>query len=118
VPSGNQSKRKTVNGICANLVHSYDGLGGLLGLTVNKCLDEGVHSFMTVHDNISSTASDMDTINKCVREATVDIFSENVLQTLHNQFSVLLPGHIDLPQAPAVGTLDVSRVLESKYYFS
>lgn len=118
IPNGKQSRRKTINGICANLVHSLDGLGGILGLTVNKALDRDVKSFMTVHDNISTTACDLDTINECVREATVDIFKENVMEDLTNQFSALLPSGVVLPETPEVGTLDVSKVLESKYYFS
>lgn len=118
IPNGTQARRKTINGICANLVHSLDGLGGMLGLTVNKALDRDVKSFMTVHDNISTTACDLDIINECVREATVDIFKENVMEDLTNQFSTLLPSGAVLPETPKVGTLDVSKVLESKYYFS
>ena len=118
IPNGTQSRRKTVNGICANLVHSYDGLGGMLGLTVNKAVDSGVRSIGSVHDNVKTNACDLDTINTCVREATVEIFQENVMENLTNQFSMLLPSGVSLPETPEIGTLDVSMVLESKYYFS
>ena len=87
-------------------------------MTVNKAVDSGVRSIGSVHDNVKTNACDLDTINTCVREATVEIFQENVMENLTNQFSMLLPSGVSLPETPEIGTLDVSMVLESKYYFS
>jgi DNA-directed RNA polymerase len=118
VENGTTSKRKTVNGICANLVHSFDGIGGIFGLTLLKCLDKGVNNVFGVHDAASVLATDCDLFNKAVREATVEIFSEDWLGKIEEMFLTLLPSGVHLPPAPQRGDLDITKVLESPYYWN
>ena len=118
IPNGTTNRRKTVNAICPNVIHAIDGLGGLLGLTLNKMESMGVHDARGVHDSIGVHARNVETLQACVREATVEIFSENQLEILGNQFAAMLPSGVSLPSLPEMGTLDIADVLRSKYYFN
>ena len=118
IPNGETNRRKTVNAICPNFIHSLDGIGGLLGHTLNLASASGTKSVMTIHDSINVLASDVDTMHHSVRQATVDLFQLNQLEILARQLEMLLPIGVSLPSVPDMGTLEVSDVLKSKYYFN
>lgn len=118
MPNGQVNRRKTVNALPANLVHSLDGIGGILGATINRASEYGVNSIMTVHDNISVLAEDWDIVGRSVRECTVDIFQENLLMDIANQFDTLLPVGVELPEPPALGDLNIEDVMSSLYYWN
>jgi len=118
IPNGDPNRRKTLNGICPNYVHSLDGFGGLLGGTVNRASAAGIRSIMEVHDSLKVTASEVDTMHYCVRSATVDIFSVNLLENFAEQLTLLLPSGISLPSIPELGSLDINDVRRSEYYFN
>jgi len=107
-----------VNGICANLVHSLDGVGGILGLTVLKCLERGVNNIFGVHDSASVLATDCDLFNEAVREATVEIFADDMLGKIEQMFLTMLPSDVHLPSAPQRGDLDITKVIDSPYYWN
>ena len=73
---------------------------------------------MTVHDNISVLAEDWDIVGRSVRECTVDIFQENLLMDIANQFDTLLPVGVELPEPPALGDLNIEDVMSSLYYWN
>jgi DNA-directed RNA polymerase len=110
--------RKTHNGIAANVVHSLDGIGGLLGLTVNSGQNFGIRNWMTVHDSYGTTAGESQGLYNCLRQATVAMFSENLLESFRNQLQSMLPSTSSLPEVPPLGDMDITQVLQSKYYFS
>lgn len=118
VPNGEINRRKTVNALPPNWIHSLDGIGGLLGAAVNRASSMGVRSVMTCHDSIGVLAPDVENMHRSVREATVEIFSQDQLKILANQFAALLPPDVSLPSLPTVGDLDINDVLDSKYYFN
>ena len=118
LPNGATNKRKTINAICPNWIHSLDGLGGLLGHTVNRAVSYGTQSIMPTHDCISVLATQADVMHQSVREATVEIFSENQLSILANQLEAQLPSGVSLPSLPNMGKLLIDDVLTSKYYFN
>mgnify|MGYP003134757901 FL=1 len=118
VANGEANRRKTINSICPNYVHSLDGIGGLLGLTVNTARSHGVRSIKTVHDSVEAHAPNMAVLHASVRAATLDIFSENQLEALAGQLEMLLPPGVSLPSLPNFGTLRIEDVLRSKYYFN
>lgn len=118
IPNGAVNKRKTVNAICPNWIHSLDGLGGLLGHTVNLAHRSGVDSIMPTHDCISVLATQADVMHRSVREATVELFSKNQLEILAAQLESQLPPGVSLPSLPNTGKLHISDVLTSKYYFN
>lgn len=118
IPNGETNRRKTINSICPNWVHSLDGVGGLLGVTVNAAHDLGVRSIKTVHDSLSVHATRMAAMHACVRAATVGIFGDNQLERLAEQLDLLLPPGVSLPSVPNLGTLNITDVMDSKYYFN
>lgn len=118
IPNGEANMRKSVNAIVANFIHSLDGIGGILGKTLNKGHDLGIMSVYAIHDEIDVHASNVNKLGRCVRESTAEIFSENILEEFSAMISVLLPAGVDVPSLPVIGTLDVNDVINSKYYWN
>lgn len=118
IPDGKTNSRKTVNAICPNWIHSLDGIGGLLGQSINTAALHGVGSIMTIHDSISVLASHAGVMRGCVRYATVSLFKVDQLATLAEQFETQLPAGVALPSLPHRGELAIERVLDSRYYFN
>jgi DNA-directed RNA polymerase len=116
--NGVQSKRKALNGGPANYIHSLDGFGGLLGHTVNMCAANGIHHLGSVHDQILTLSGDYMKVSSCVREATVDIFSRDLLREFREGVLTFLPGSVNIPDVPEYGSLDITKVRNSDYYFN
>jgi DNA-directed RNA polymerase len=116
--NGKQSKRKALNGGAPNFVHSLDGFGGLLGHTMNLASFNGVQDAGSIHDTILCLAADAETMSMCVRKATVDIFQRDLLSEMRQQVLTFLPNLVELPSVPEYGSLDVTEVLSSEYYFN
>lgn len=126
-------KHRQVNGICPNFIHSLDAAALMFYLI--KCKDEGIDSFMTVHDCYGTLAPDTTTSARLLREAFVEIyrtsildnFTEDVLMVLQEELRVtedkkkkdrLTKILNELPQKPEIGELDIEDVLSSKYFFN
>lgn len=118
VANGKLDQRKTKNAIAPNFVHGLDGLGGLLGITVNTAIANGVTSIRPTHDEIAVLAADAGMMSSCVRQATVNMFEGEILENFSSEISTLLPSSVSLPPVPPKGTLDIRDVLKSDYYFS
>ena len=116
--NGKQSKRKALNGGAPNFVHSLDGFGGLLGRTMNLASFNGIQDAGSIHDTILCLAADAETMSMCVRKATVDIFQRDLLSEMRQQVLTFLPNLVELPSVPEYGSLDVTEVLSSEYYFN
>ena len=117
--NGKIDNRKTKNAIAPNFIHGLDGIGGLLGKTVNQLSSAyGVTSIRSTHDEIAVLAADAGPLSTTVRQMTVEMFQEDILGNFSDQISALLPSHVCLPPVPPKGTLDISKVMESDYYFS
>ena len=116
--NGTQSKRKALNGGAPNYVHSLDGFGGLLGHTINLASKAGVQDIGTVHDQILTLAADAPIVSRCVRRATVDLFSRDLLGEFRAQVLTMLPSMVQCPVTPEYGSLDINEVLSSEYYFN
>lgn len=116
--NGRQSKRKALNGGPANYIHSLDGFGGLLGHTINLCAANGVNHIGSVHDQILCLPADYMKVASCVREATIDIFSRDLLHEFRSGVLTMLPSSANLPEVPEYGSLDISKVRDSDYYFN
>jgi DNA-directed RNA polymerase len=107
--------RKQVDGIVAHFVHSMDA--SHMMMTINRLTAEGLRHFAMVHDSFGVHASDVDTLNRVLREEFVRIYSEPVLQKFLDEQRQANPG-VDLPDVPQMGNLDIRQVIASLYFFA
>ena len=113
---GELSPMRHKNGICPNLVHSYDA--ALMMKTVNLARLNDVSQFCMVHDSYATTAAKSGMLSSCLRQATVDMFKEDLMADFARQITHLLPAGVELPDIPYVGGLDIEAVFDSQYYFA
>jgi DNA-directed RNA polymerase, mitochondrial len=107
-----------------NYIHSLDAAHMML--TARACRDAGI-AFAGVHDSYWTHAADVDTCRHLLREQFVDLYSRPLLDNLHADLLTELrrvdaggcgsTRHCIAPP-PAQGTLDLRRVLASKYFFN
>lgn len=115
---GKIDSRKQKQGIAPNYVHSMDA--SHLMLTVDACVDAGIHQFAMIHDSYGCPAGQGDLMFSLVREVFAEIYKQNdVLQDLHDQVeNMLSPKKAkELPPIPKHGTLDLDVVKQSMYAF-
>lgn len=111
-------RRKQGSGISPNFVHSLDAAH--LMRTVGYCLDAGMSHFAMVHDSYGAHAADAEELSFQLRRAFVDQYEGHVLEDFRNQLMAQLPADVaeKIPPLPPMGTLDLSGVLESEYFFA
>lgn len=110
--------QRQVNGICPNFIHSLDA--SCLMLYLLKCKDEGIQSFMTVHDSYGTLAPDTDISAKLLREAFVEIYRTTVLENFTEDVLSILGEDFcgEVPELPKKGGLNIEEVLQSEYFFN
>lgn len=111
-------RRGQVNGIAPNFIHSMDA--SHLMKTINQCFKEGMTSFTCIHDSFGTHACDIDKLNRILRETFVEMYNQNVLEDFRNQALSQLPEELQcmIPPLPERGTLDITQVKDSKFFFS
>lgn len=108
---------KQANAIAPNLIHSLDAAA--LMLTVEAAAAEGIEHFAMVHDSYGTLPSDCDLLARCLRQSFAKLYcQQDVLADLYQQFAAQWETPEKCPAPPAKGTLDVSQVLGSTYFFS
>jgi DNA-directed RNA polymerase len=112
------SSQDMTNGISPNYVHSMDA--SHLVSTVNRLLDCGITSFAMIHDSYATHACNVDTLHRELRAAFVEQYSGNVLEKFRQQIIDQLPEEKrgEVPPVPPMGTLDLSQVTASEYFFA
>lgn len=113
---GELSPMRHKNAICPNLIHSFDA--ALMMKTVNLAVLNDLTQFSMIHDSYATTAAKSGMLASCLRQATVDMFSEDLMENFAQQITHLLPPGVTLPPIPYVGGLDINAVLDSQYYFA
>ncbi|AHB12124.1 RNA polymerase [Xylella phage Paz] len=97
------------NGIAPNFVHSLDA-SHLTGTTL-RCADEGMTAFHMVHDDYGTHAADAPAMFRAIREVFVDMYQQHdMLQELRDAYGIL-------SEPPSQGSLDLTQVLDSPYFF-
>lgn len=111
-------KRRMASGISPNFVHSLDA--SHMVSTVQRCLDVGLQSFAMVHDSFGTHAGNVNVLAQELRAAFVDQYTRNVLGEFRDQVVEQLPPELaeKVPALPPFGTLEVSSVLDSDYFFA
>lgn len=104
--------RAAKNGISPNFIHSLDAshmFSVIMGIS-DEC-----DSYSFIHDSFGVHAPLVDKLRDVTRIEFVKIHSVNQLDVLRNQLITYL--EIDLPEVPSTGILDITKVLESEYFF-
>jgi DNA-directed RNA polymerase len=110
--------RKQSLGISPNFVHSLDAAHMMR--TVSYCLEHGVTSYSMIHDSYGTHAADAETLSRQLRQAFVDQYTPNVLEDFRDQLAQQLPPELaqQLPELPPMGTLDLTGIMDSEYFFA
>jgi len=106
------SKQRT--GLPPNFVHSLDATH--LMMTVVAGVDEGVDSWLMIHDSFGTHACDVDTLRDVLRQQFVNLYSGNVLEDFRQQVETQTGE--DPGDPPAQGNFDLNEVLQSEYIFA
>ena len=111
-------RRKMVNGVAANFVHSLDS--ACMMETVNLAASKGITNFCNVHDSFGTTAADVHMLSITLRDAFVKIFQDDVLQDFKDGIEKLIPEKFrdKLPEVPAKGNLNLDDLRQSEFFFA
>ena len=112
-------RRKQSSGIAPNYVHSCDAAH--LMLTVVRAKQAGIRSFAMIHDSFGCPAGDVEDLYRIVRESFVEMYETvDVLGSFRDEIAQQLSdeGKEKLPPMPDRGTLDLSKIIESRYCFA
>merc|ERR1712217_182785 len=105
------NKIKQKMGFPPNFVHSLDSTHMMM--VAEGCKRAGI-TFAGVHDSFWTHACDAPILNKVIREAFVELHEKPIMQELYEDLQVQLGG-VPAPELPEQGTLDISKVRDSKY---
>jgi DNA-directed RNA polymerase len=115
-----KDSKKNQSAISANLTHSLDSaLAKCVGLYCK--LDQSpIPNLLMVHDSFATTPNRIDQLQQIIRKVAVDLFSEDYLGKLYIDFKMQLPDNAkeELELPPERGTLDLSKIKHSNYFFS
>jgi len=112
-------KKRQAQGISPNFVHSMDA--SVLMDTVCLAKLNGITSFAMVHDSYGTVAADTETMATCLREAFVQMYQDNdVLADFLENMRAMLPDKSKamLPPLPMKGSLDITLVRQSDFFFA
>lgn len=108
------NRRKEVNAISPNVIHSLDAAA--LVLTVVRAQELGVSNFAMVHDSYGTLAADVKPMRQATRESFVRLYEEDVIGHLRRTWQQQTTN--ELPEAPDRGLLSLKAVLKSDYFFA
>lgn len=108
------NKKKQGSAFPPNFIHSLDSTHMMM--TCNRAIEDGI-VFSSVHDSFWCHPSDIDKLNKIVREEFVKLYSQPLLENLLRDFQYSFP-ELKFPPIPNKGSLDLKEVLNSTYFFS
>lgn len=111
---GKVDKARQSNGISPNFVHSLDA--SVAQKTALYAKASGIDSLAMVHDSFATHSTNCDTLATCIRQATAEIFSTDILSKFRDE--VTTQTEKELPELPEYGTLDPNDVIDSEYYFA
>ncbi len=115
-PQSTLDLRKQSAGSAPNLVHSFDAAH--LFLTVERFAGSSeAPSLALIHDSYGTHAADVEKLGRCIREAFVEIYSQNWIEKLQAEFTAYAP-HAMLPEPPEPGDFEVEKVLGAEFFFS
>jgi DNA-directed RNA polymerase len=114
--------RKMANAISPNVVHSLDS--SHLLLTVVRAAEEGISQFALIHDSFGTYAADTPRFFQIIREAFVEMYSEDVFSGLFDEFTSQVDEAAakkkrkQIPELPTKGSLLLEAVEDSSFAFA
>lgn len=112
--------RAQTRGIAPNWVHSMDACA--LRMFVNVAVENGLHDFALVHDSYGAPAAKVDLMVGCLKEAFISLyhdhdpilnFYEDIMGQLKDDKTIDM-----LPPPPKRGSLELSDIRNSDYFFA
>lgn len=120
--NGTQDARKHGNAAPPNFVHSLDALHlrEAARMWEDQCAAQGRKAIFTfVHDSFGVPAADMPEFHKCIRAAFVKLYTEyDLLGGFIESMQEIAGPDVVFPERPALGSLDITGVLDSEFFFS
>lgn len=107
------AKRQTVNAISPNVVHSLDA--SHMFFTIDGMAIGGITEFSFIHDSYGTHATRVDDMNRILREQFVRIHDKPILENIKTEWEARY--NIILDPLPPMGNLDITQVLDSRYFF-
>lgn len=110
---------RSANGLPPNFVHSLDAAA--LQATILVANGNGIAAFAAIHDSYGTHAASMHTLAACLRHSFVELYEDNdpLLDLRDWAVSVLPPEEANkIPPLPTKGTLDLSLVKDSDFFFA
>lgn len=111
------NKREHLNGVAPNWVHSMDATAMRLAVLDGK--DAGLTSFAMVHDSFGTHAANTHLFSYLIRESFVNMYEgSDPVAMFATSMGSRIGSDERLPDVPARGSLELSNVLESDYFFA
>lgn len=106
------------NAISPNFIHSLDAAAMMKTVEIASC--KGVSAFAMVHDSYATHAACAAKLAESLREAFAELFKGDLLEVFCDEVSAILSAESlqELPPPPEKGTLDISRLKNSDYFFA
>ena len=108
---------RTASGFPPNMIHSLDAAH--LMFTIDRCLSEGMRSFVTTHDCFGCLATDMPRMGQIIRESFVDMYRKLDMTALGGLLSQDNNKDLSTIENPKqTNDLKLDDVLGSEFFFS
>lgn len=114
VPTTKIRKDKALQSFSANLVHSYDS--SHLMFCVNRLTNLGVKDFSVVHDSFATHVGHVQDLSEQLRLTYIEMYRGNVAESIWQELQENLKAPLPKPDQP--GHLDITRIMESDYFFN
>ena len=114
-PKGRLDGPKQMDSIVPNLVHSLDAAHMML--TLRELRAAGIEDFAMVHDSYAVHASDVDVMNRVLREQFIRVHEEFTLEGFAEGLRKVAPD-VEIKTPPTPGSLDLRDIVRSEYFFS
>lgn len=109
--------RKQGNAISPNLIHSFDA--AVLMMTVLAAKEQGIRQFSMIHDSYGTVPTDCAKLARVCREEFVRFYTgQDVLALIGDELRSQWDDPSEFPTAPQRGSLDVTQILQSPYFFA
>lgn len=108
------AKHKQRNGIAPNMVHSQDATH--LRMTIRNAVAAGITDLALIHDDYGTHAANSGKLHRIIRESFVELYRN--FDALWSFKAELEKQGAVLPNPPAKGTLQLSDILRSMYFFA